>query len=181
MIVFRVQAQEAITFKLKYLPSHKYDMIYKLKMDGDINISGNEQMITQMKSQGMTMPLKIVMDMVMNAKINTEKPTTNKSFPLQIEVSLGDVNINLSGKQIPVPKAASTQSTIYGHVDEDGKLFTDSLTALGKKDTSQKKLSKAISAFQNSTKFPETPMHIGDSFTQEMPFSFPIGNGATQH
>ena len=173
---FSANAQKGFIFKLKYLPNHQYDINYKFKVEGDINILGDDQIINQLKNQGMSLPLKLVMGMVMNANVNTGKYTIDKKFPLKLEVSQGDLDFNISGKKIPLPNNTSLKSTIIGYGDSYGKIFLDSLTTSGKKDTSKENINKVINTLQNNIIFPKEPMQIGDSFMQEIPFSLPIGN-----
>ena len=43
------------------------------------------------------------------------------------------------------------------------------------RDTAQQKIAQMMNMVQHNVKFPDRPLHVGDSFTQDMPLGIPMG------
>jgi hypothetical protein len=174
LFVFKAEAQESVTFKMAYAPNHNYNGTVNMDMNCNVTLKGDTQITNKLKAQGMTQPLVLSMGMKMNGNIKTGSPGTDGVFPLVMNYKMGQLNINIGGKAIPMPAQVSSDMNIYGHVGADGKLKADSISGNKMKDTAQKKISQMMNTFQNMVKFPDHPMHIGDTFTQDMPFNIPM-------
>jgi hypothetical protein len=72
-----------------------------------------------------------------------------------------------------MPANVNSETTIYGQVKE-GIFKADSMKAKGLTDTAEKKISQMMNAIQNKVKFPDHPLHVGDTFTQEVPINIPM-------
>lgn len=177
-IVFKAEAQEGVVLKMKYLPGHVYDSGIMMVIDCKISVAGDSTLLNQIKSQGITFPVVLNMAISMNGLTKTGSTGKNGVFPLTMSYKMDSLKLIVSGKQIPIPATANSNIMVYGHAGLDGKLIADSLGGGKAKDTSQKKMTQMMNAFQNMVKFPDRPLHIGDTFTQDMPFNIPIaGNG----
>jgi hypothetical protein len=174
LFVFKAEAQKSITFKYKYLPNHTYDGTVSMDMNCNVTLKGDTQVIGKLKSQGITQPIALNVGMKMTGGVKTGAPDANNIFPLTMNYKIDQMSINISGKAIPMPATMNSDIKIYGHVGTDGKLKADSVNANKLKDTSEKKISQMMNAFQNMIKFPDHPLRIGDTFTQDMPFNIPM-------
>jgi hypothetical protein len=180
LFVFKAEAQKSITFKYKYLPNHNYNGTVSMDMNCNVNLKGDTQIVGKLKSQGITQPIALTLGMKMIGGVKTGSPDANNIFPLTMNYKIDQMSINISGKAIPMPTAINSDIKIYGHVGADGKLKADSVNANKLKDTSEKRISQMMNSFQNMIKFPDHPLHIGDTFTQDMPFNIPMaGNNMT--
>jgi len=75
---------------------------------------------------------------------------------------------------------------MYCKVTADGKLSVDSVAGKKLDDATRNSMITVINDVQNGLKFPDHPMRVGDTFTQESPFDMPLpgmagsqGNKAT--
>jgi hypothetical protein len=180
LIAFSASAQKSITFKYKYLPGRTYSGTMGMTLNCNAVLKGDTQLIEKLKSQGINQPVTLTMAMKMVSDTKTGSADANKVFPFTMSYKMENMSFKVGSNAIPMPANANSGVNIFGHVAVDGKLKADSITSnAGKlKDTSDKTVTKLINSFQNIIKFPEKPMHIGDTFTQDMPLNMPMtGNG----
>jgi len=176
LIGFNAEAQKGVVFKMKFLPNHDYSGSVNLDITCKVNLSGDNAVLDKLQTQGITFPLNANAVMKMTTDTKTGANGANNSFPLTMTFKFDELNVNLNGKEIPVPiPAAATTMNIYGHVGADGKLMADSIGGNKMKDTSQQKISQMMNSFQQRINFPDRPLHIGDTFTQDMPLGIPVG------
>jgi hypothetical protein len=176
-LAVNAQAQKAIVFKMKYLPNHSYAMATGMTMKFDVNLSGNEDIIEKLKTQGITQPMKATMVMSLSGNTKTGQAAADEVFPMTVTYKLDSMSVKIADKDIPMPAKLNTSTTIYGHAGKDGRLKADSVSGNGMKDTSEKKVTQMMNSIQNKIKFPEKPLRVGDTFTQEMPISIPMAEG----
>ncbi len=174
LLAFKAEAQQSITFKMAYGPNHNYVGTVSMDMNCNVNLKGDTQVTNKLKAQGMAQPLVLSMGTKMNGNTKTGSPAADGVFPLVMNYKMGQLSININGKTIPLPTQVNSDINIYGHVGADGKLKSDSVSGNKMKDTAQKKVSQMMNTFQNMVKFPDHPMKIGDTFTQDMPFNLPM-------
>ncbi|MDB5091384.1 MAG: hypothetical protein JWR09_5378 [Mucilaginibacter sp.] len=181
LFVFKAEAQKSVLFKMKYLPNRTYTMGTSMTMNFNVDLSGNEDIIEKIKAEGFTQPIKANIAMSTSGNTKTGAPGADNVTPMIMAYKIEQISVKIGEKAIPVPLKANSQVSIYGHVGQDGKFKADSLNGNNLKDTSEKKITQIMNAIQNKIKFPEKPMHIGDTFTQEMPISIPMAenNGET--
>jgi hypothetical protein len=184
LIVSQLKAQDAVSFRIKYLPNHTYETSGSVGLNFNVNLNGNPQMQEQLKKQGITQPLAIVGNLDKSFSITTGAIKADQSFPLVINTKGGSVNLTVNGKPIPAPPKMGNDTKMYGHVDGDGHLEMDSIAGkpmMGKAmtDSNAKKASQMMANFQQMIKFPDRPMKIGDTFTQGMPINIPMGGNNT--
>ena len=178
LIVFKAEAQDGVVFKMKYLPGHNYNGGITMAINCKISLSGDQKILDQINSQGVTQPIALDMTISMKGITKTGLPGKNNVFPLTMNYKLDSLKLNMGGKAIPIPEKANPDMMVYGHVGSDGKLVADSLSGGTAKDTSQKKITQMMNTFQNMVKFPDRPLHIGDTFTQDMPFNLPVAGNS---
>ncbi len=173
-----VIAQKSVTFKMKYLPNHNYDMAMNMAMNFKVNLSGNDDIISKLESQGITQPLNADVKMDMGGNTKTGNAAADGTFPMTMNIKLNNVSVQLSGKDIPIPTdKIKTNTTIYGHSDVNGKLKADSVTG-SVKDTASKKIAQLMNSIQNKIKFPDHPLKVGDTFTQDLPLNIPMSQSS---
>jgi hypothetical protein len=169
----KVKAQDAVVFKMKYQPDHKYSSVIMMGMDMHVNMTGNEQMAEKLKAQGITMPLALKVKINLSGDINTGKIASGGAFPLTVDYSVQDLLVDFGGNEIEPLKGKNIGVKIYGHDLPDGKIIADSSVVNNKKDTSQKAISGMLNSLQNQIKFPDRPLKVGDTFTQDAPMNLP--------
>lgn len=177
VLAVNAQAQKGVIFKMKYQPNHNYTMATGMTMNFDVNLSGNEDIIEKLKAQGFTQPMKANMTMNLSGNTKTGQAAANDIFPMSVTYKFDQMSVKIGDRDIPMPPKLNTSTTIYGHAGKEGRFKADSISGNGMKDTSEKKITQMMNAIQNKIKFPEKPLHVGDTFTQEMPVSIPITQG----
>lgn len=177
-IAVKASAQQTVLFKMKYMPQRTYGILMNMKAEIHADLSGNQEIIDKLKEKGITMPL--VADIGFNTTGTTKTGVlgADNSFPLTMSFQIGQPNITLNGKSTPIPIPQKPAEIVYAHVLADGILKGDSIS--GKKaDSSGKAALQLMNTVQKNIKFPDHPIKVGESFTQEIPFNMPnMGNSS---
>ena len=173
---FKAEAQKRIIFKVKYLPNHTYTGVISMDINCNATLSGNDTVVSKLASQGITQPIIANIKLKMEGGTQTSAVGADGTFPLTIKYKFDDLSADINGNPIPIPtEKLGAGVLIYGHVDKDGKLKADSIGGKKIADTSEAKVSKMMNAIQKNIKFPDHPMKIGETFTQDMPLNIPVG------
>ena len=176
LLASQLQAQQNLVFKIKYMPNHTYAGVITMGMVVHVDLSGDTAVLAKMKSQGLSSPLALNMDMKMDGTTKTGAPGANQAFPIKMAYKVGNLSLDLNGNSIPIPsEKLGNGVSIYGHVGADGNIKADSIGGAKIGDTSQDKVAKLMNTIQKQIQFPEHPMKIGETFTQDMPMSIPMG------
>jgi len=178
--VIKAEAQQSVVFKMKYLPNRTYDAATTLSMNANITLSGDTNIIAKLKSKGVIQPITLNMETSINGSTKTGPADANNNIPITINYKIGQISISFNGKKIDVPQKINSDRTIYGHVNAAGTLKSDSISGAKIKDTSSKTASQLINSIQNKIKFPDHPLKVGDTFTQDLPMNIPIGSNDTE-
>ena len=180
LLFFNAEAQQSVVFKMKYQPDHSYDAATTLSMNANITLSGDTNIIAKLKSKGVIQPITLNMETSINGSTKTGPADANNNIPITINYKIGQISISFNGKKIDVPQKINSDRTIYGHVNAAGTLKSDSISGAKIKDTSSKTASQLINSIQNKIKFPDHPLKVGDTFTQDLPMNIPIGSNDTE-
>lgn len=176
LIAFKAEAQKGVVFKIKYLPNHTYNGVTTITLNCRVNLSGNDTIISKIQQQGISVPVIADVSVKIKGNIKTGNADGIGTFPMSSKINFDDLNVNVNGKNIPVPiDKIKTTATVYGHVDMSGRLRADSIGG-GQKltDTAAEKVTQMMEMVQKSIKFPDRPMKMGETFTQDMPMNLPI-------
>jgi hypothetical protein len=168
----QVQAQKEVLFKIKYLPNHNYSSVSKTDMNMEMDIAGDTAAINKIKRSGKKLPLFIQVQKASNIEVKTG-PIVNNSFSVVMhnQVTVGKTKIN--GIEQPA-KTTNSNIDIYGICNNEGKIKVDSIGGKTLNDALKQQLTQMISSMQSSIKFPDKPMKIGDTFSQDLPMDLPI-------
>lgn len=173
--IYQLKAQESVTFKMKYSPDKNYDANVNMDMNFKVTLAGDTAIINKLKSQGIAQPMALNMEMTMKGNVKTGPANTSKTFPIAINFHFDKMDMAINGNAIPIPTdKLKSNTTIFGHVGVDGKIKADSIGGGKLKDTSEKAVSQMLNNIQNNIKFPDHPLRVGDTFTQDMPMNIPI-------
>jgi hypothetical protein len=170
----QVNAQKSVLLKMKYAPNHRYLAAMQINLDFKAALSGDDDMVAKLKSQGIAQPLAVSMAMTMNGVTQTGAPNAKNNFPFTLDYKLSHITGSLNGNAMPIPPNKNGDVKIYGHASADGKIMPDSARTREMKDTSQQKMLRMMHSLQQLIKFPPKPLHVGDTFTLDMPLNLPI-------
>jgi hypothetical protein len=162
-------AQDGTVFKMKYLPDHKYGAVLGMTMNLNLSMTGDDNMIAKLKAQGINLPVALNVDLKLNGDVTTGATGANNGFPLTVAYNLQDLNLEIGGNKIDPLKGKGVAIKIYAHDNADGKITADSTFVNDKRDTSKNSLSGMLNSLQSQIKFPDHPLKVGDTFTQEAP------------
>jgi hypothetical protein len=173
-----LKAQQAVIFKIKYTPSHSYNMAVNFNMKMNVTITGDSTVLQKLKAEGITQPVNAILGLGADGTIKTGPMGSDNTFPLTMDFKIDSLAASANGKQAPIPPMVTDKKLhIVGHVGQDNVMTVDSANGKKASDSTQKSMQQMMSMLQRQIKFPETPMKPGDSFTQTMPFNMPIKGG----
>lgn len=171
-----VKAQKEVLFKIKYLPSHTYQFdgggTFVVKTD----LSSNKDIASKLAAQGITQPINAIIQFDIKGTTTTSAINVDKVTPLIMNFSTPTISGTVNGKPIPMP-SKSSNTRIYGHIDANGNLNVDSLNGKKLNDSASNAAKSMMNKMMGLVNFPEQPLKIGESFTRDVPFNFPMAKG----
>lgn len=168
------KAQQSFLFHIKYLPGCLYESTITMGMNMEMNISGDSATMAGIKAKGIKLPMIATQQTIMDADIKTGAVKTDNTFPISIyykDITAKKIINGTESKDAPNPIIGQT---IFGQYSTYGKLQIDSMSGKNIDDQLKAALTTTISNMLNQMNFPENPMKIGDTFTQNVPFSMPL-------
>jgi hypothetical protein len=165
-------------FKIKYLPSHTYQMSGTSNINITTDLSNVPQIAGALTAQGITEPINAQADIQLQASTVTGAAATDGTVPYNMSFNMAGINVNVNGKQIPIPVSPALGNVkMSGHIADGLKLSVDSVNGKKVPDSVAAKTMSIMNNMFKMITFPDHPMKPGDSFTQNMPFSLPMGKG----
>ena len=141
----QVKAQKGVVLKVKYLPNHDYQTSLSMDMKLVASVTGDQQIIDKLNSQGITQPINANVSLAMAGDSRTGAVAADKTFPINIDYKINNISVSANGKEVPIPpKVTEKDLKLVGHVSEDWKIQIDS--AEGKKvtDSTEKKMKQMM-------------------------------------
>lgn len=115
------------------------------------------------------------MEMSMKFDIKTGAVVPANTFPVIMKYDDMTLKMVMNNKEMPSTKNPLVGQVIYGQSDLDGKFQIDSIAGMGANEQMKTMMTQMVNKLQGEVKFPEHALKIGESFTQEMPITFPSG------
>ncbi len=169
-----VKAQKPVLFKLKFLPEHEYKANMKMAMDMQMKVTAAKDPKSK-KAESQLMNSKI--DMAMKFDIKTGAVVPANTFPVITKYEDMTMKMVMNDKEMPMSnKNPLAGQVIYGNSDLNGKFQIDSISGMGTNEQLKAAMAQMINKLQGQVVFPEHPLNIGESFTQEMPINIPAGS-----
>jgi hypothetical protein len=168
-------AQQGV-FKFKYLPEQHYATQTKTTVNMSLSIKGNDAEVEKLKSAGIYMPMVLKSEDNMIAEVNTGRATEGDQavFPVVVRYSNVFSNQTLNNKVLPVRQNQLCSRYIFGKSDTEGNFRVDSIAGMELNDDIKTAVVKMLNKLQKRIAFPDKPMNIGDTFSQEVPVNVPI-------
>lgn len=171
-------AQKTATFRIEFKPNTQYTIKMNVLSTIEINFEGDENTLSQMKQAGVTLPMMMEMKQNISSVMKTRQ-WSNEQLPLTLEYKDLETQQTLGGNPMPAQPNPLSGVMIDGHGDKQGKLHVDSISGGNANDQTKKLLSDMLEKMQTQVAFPEKPMRVGDSFTQDTPLEIPMQGGQT--
>lgn len=173
VITFSVQAQ-SIIFKPKYQPDHSYKIAFNMNMNMAMDVQGTAAEMQAVKDKGIKLPMQMTSKTSMGATIKTGNLKSDNYFPLVITYDNVIVDKTMNGEAKPSPPNPLNGLSIICRYSTGGKIQVDSVPGKAIDNEMKDVLTKTISSFVNQLHFPDRPMNIGDTCSQQIPFSMPV-------
>jgi hypothetical protein len=166
-------AQENVVFKTKFKPNKKYKTQLKTTSRTEIEFIADKEIIDRIKSQGIELPMITESETNMSTDIITQNLDKNGEFPATMEYGKIISKTTISGKTTTEEKPYSGMK-ILGKYDSENKFKVD--TIIGDKVSQQMRniLNTTLESVQQTIKFPEKTMKVGDKFNSEIPMRIPM-------
>src|SRR3978361_633151 len=78
----QVKAQEGVVFKIKYMPGHNYQSTIKGTAKISANVSGDQQMMSKLKTFGITDKADVDVDLSASGVTTTGAAASDNTFPV---------------------------------------------------------------------------------------------------
>ena len=171
--LLNANAQESITYKIKYLPEHQYTYDQTSNSVVELELKGEGAAAIKSKMSGAGDQITIEMEHHKKFQINTGAINKDKKYPFIIKYS--DIYDNaVANGEINKIDNLLANSAIYAHIKDNGKIALDTLPdgkAYSKRDEA---IEAELKELQAQTQLPDENLKIGDSFTTKVPVNISI-------
>lgn len=148
-------AQKPALFKIKYLPNHSYKSTYNYKLI-ELASSAADPFLSSTAT----------------AEIQTGAANGDKNFPHTITYRIKEMRS--MGQDIHFDTTSYYNKPLYGHGDQGGKLYIDSVPRKLNLAAVSASIANSITQFEGNIKFPENALRVGDTFNQENQITVPV-------
>jgi hypothetical protein len=172
-ISIQAQAQKEVLFKIKVAPNRQYSMLMNMTMNMEMNLSGDTAIVSQAKKSGQSFPMVMTMSSGTTGLIKTGALNNSNKIPFSMILSTHPTKMVMNGQTTDVPVPV-TNETLLGTYTPEGVMSIDSVVGKKADNVLKATMTKMMEGIQANIKFPEKPLKIGDTFTQEMPMDIPV-------
>ncbi|MEQ8477775.1 hypothetical protein [Fulvivirga sp.] len=167
-----LQTKEVI-FKSVFQPNKVYVTKMESISKSEIDFTGPEDKIQQLKSSGLELPMIIEGSNAVTTVTQTFDLNPDGTF--QAKIAYG----NVQAYQVQNGKKTKSESPISGMLiegiyDSENKFKVNNLVSNKVDETVKKTLRYTLENAQENINFPDRPLKIGDSFEQEIPMTIPV-------
>jgi hypothetical protein len=174
------KAQQSFLFKIKSLPDHLYETNMGMSMNMEMNMSGDSATMQQIQAKGIKLPMLITSVTNMDMSIKTGLVAADNSFPIVMNYNSIVSKKTLNGTETSDPPNPLLGQKMFGQYTPDGKLKIDSISGKTLDEQTKATITTAVGKMVNQIHFPDHPLKIGDTFTQEVPFDMPMAGSNMQ-
>ncbi|RYM34649.1 hypothetical protein ERX46_04545 [Brumimicrobium glaciale] len=173
LISFTNFAQESVLFEIQYKPNKNYITKTTTTSLSEVDFVADEEIIKALKDNGIDMPMIVNSEVKISSNIFTDNINENGETPATMNygemISTNTINGETKTEKLPL-----SGSKITGKYDKDFMFHVDSIHGENISVETKRNLITTIESVQQSIKFPEQPMKVGDTFKSEVPMSIPI-------
>ncbi|MGZ3754866.1 MAG: hypothetical protein ACXVAY_09975 [Mucilaginibacter sp.] len=172
-ILLKANAQENITYKIKYLPEHQYTYEQTSNSVIELELKGDKEATIKLQMSGLGDHVTIEMDHHKSFTINTGVLNKDKKYTFVIKYSDIYDNAIANGEVNKIDNLLANNA-IYAHIKDNGKIALDTLPdgkAYSKRDEA---IEAELKELQAQTQLPDENLKIGDTFTTKVPVNISI-------
>jgi len=168
LAAIQLRAQQSVMFKLAYQPKTTYTIDKDMKVMMNMNLPAEIAAATG-GVQDMTMVMNSNTTSVIAAGARSQG-----NMPVKFTMKANTMKVSMNGQDMPAGSIATPNVAVYGKYTTDSKLLVDSIAGQKMTDSLRTVMSKMLDAVQDGIKFPDHPLKVGETFTQDMPLSLPL-------
>jgi hypothetical protein len=166
-------SQQQVVLKIVFKPNKTYRTFIKTTTKSEMDISGNQEIIDQLKGSGIKIPMVVSGSSEMTTITTTGNYSQDHRIPAKIVFDKWTTIQNLNGveKQQEQPL---TGLIIEGSYSNGSQLKVDTMMSVNLDDNVRSVMKSMLEQVQQQLKFSEAPLKIGDSFDQKVPMEIPM-------
>lgn len=169
-------SQQTIVFKNSFFPNSKYISQTLSKVSGTIDFIADEATLNELKSGGMELPMVMEQESSMVAVSETGEKDDQGNIPFVMYYDKMEKMATMSGNEVQSTENPFSGAKIYGLYTSESLMKIDSIVGGNLDEQLKSTLKSILDQVQQQIDFPKEPIAIGDSFSNEIPMSVPMGN-----
>lgn len=164
--------EAAITLNARYLPEKEYLTTSTATVKGTISFKADKKTKEILEESGVTLPMQLENNSHTEALITTGTSVDGK-FPIRFRYTKSLSASTVAG-QTEEEEGPLLNAIISGTYDSNNHIEITSISGAYLHEGIKKVITSTLESLQEKIKFPDHPLKIGDKFTQEIPFNFPV-------
>ncbi len=162
-----VNAQDAISFKIKYLPQRQYKSNVATNVNMELDSAGATH-------PGNGFPMQFTAASTMDLLIITGKVKPDQWLPVQVSFEKGASKMLINNQEHAMPSNPLMGHKIYAEYSPNGENKIDSIPGISASDPQVKTFAALMDALQKKVQFPDRMLTVGDTFSRHTSIKLPI-------
>ena len=175
-----VFAQQAIVFKMRYMPGLKYTITSNNDNVMQVDFKGDSAQLKQITANGTQLPIIIQNKNMASYTLKTGSANSQKNFSGIVQYSTIENKELLNGRQISNDINPLTGLEINTVFTPEGKMKADTGAMKTHTDSLKNLVANMSNSILNMVAFPAGAIKPGDTFTQDIPMAVPISGNPIQ-
>lgn len=178
LIIFSSCSDEPVVVRTKFLPQKTYETKLIGKTKSVIEISGDQDRLSQLRASGIELPMTVSSENQMDLVIRTGHQAGDGGFPATVMYKSGYTKMSSKGNDQLEPSPISGM-VVKGRYNSNNQFEVDTIVNKRFDQSMKQQVKSSLENVGNAIPFPEEPMNVGDSFSQSFPITFPALSGFT--
>ncbi len=178
LISISSSAQDKVNFKVRHKPNRTYISVQDNQSTLTLTFSGESSIISELKSNGLSEKTIIEEKSKVSSITKTGSFNDKKEIPFSIDFKAEPTFQMINGKFHDARPNPMSNMKIKGKVDSNSKLKINSIERKDLNNELKAIIEKSLESLHSQIKFPDMPIGIGESFTQETPLTIPMAGVA---
>lgn len=163
---------QSIDFKIQYKPDTKYLQTLQQSIENELHYDASDEILKKLEENGVQNPTITKTVSNLESVFKAGKLKSDGTFPITIEF-LKSVNAE---NQILIPNG----TLIYGKGTVSKMPQLDSIVSKDMEETFKANILQTVQSTFSQLDLPEKKLKIGESFSQETPFTIPIATASME-
>jgi hypothetical protein len=172
-------AQQAVVFKMAYLPGLKYTSTVNTNTMLQMDFKGDSAELKKITANGTLFPVILQNKNDINYTVNTGAFNDKKIFPIAIKYQSVVNKEFVNGNELPANPNNIAGQQITGFCNGD-KMQLDTSKERQASDSLKNVVVNSLNNIQAQIYFPDKALKIGDTFAQDIPIALPVNSTPIQ-